>query len=274
MSVNESTSHSSGSFSNKAVFITGAAEGIGRAIAIAFAAEGANVAVSDLSVERLDETVRLVGEYGVRALPLRCDVRKSEDVTQAIDQTVAEFGKLDVAVNNAGIEQPGTLTADTTDEDWDRILETNLRGVFVCMKHEIRAMGSGGSIVNIGSGAAVVGIRQQAAYVAAKHGVIGLTKSAALEYAAQGIRINAVCPGIIETPMMDRFSGGTPEGRARVIAQEPVGRMGRPEEIASAVLWLSSDLGGLRHWARARRRRWPDGRILTAINARRSATAR
>ena len=135
---------------------------------------------------------------------------------------------------------------DITEDEWSRILDIDLRSAFLCMKHQIPAMlkNGSGSIVNTSSGAGVIGIRGQAAYVAAKHGLIGLTKSAALDYAAQGIRINAICPGIIETPMMDRFSGGTAEGRARVIGQEPVGRMGRPEEIASAVLWLSSDLGG------------------------------
>ena len=163
----------------------------------------------------------------------------------ALDTTIETFGRLDAAFNNAGVEQATAATADITEEEWDRVVAINLRGVFLCMKYEIPAMlkNGGGSIVNTSSGAGVVGIRGQAAYVAAKHGLIGLTKSAALDYAAQGIRVNAICPGIIETPMMDRFSGGTSEGRAHVIGQEPVGRMGRPEEIASAVLWLSADLG-------------------------------
>lgn len=159
--------------------------------------------------------------------------------------TVAVLGRLDVGVNNAGIEQPPTPLAETADEDWDRLLAVNLRGVFLAMKHEVPAMcRDGGSIVNVSSGAGVIGIRGQAAYCASKHGIIGLTRAAALDYAAQGIRINAICPGIIQTPMMDRFSGGTAEGRAHVIAQEPIGRMGTPDEIASAVLWLCSDLGG------------------------------
>ena len=163
-----------------------------------------------------------------------------------IEQTVQEFGRLDIAFNNAGIEQAPAPLIDIAEDEWSRLLDIDLRSAFLCMKYEIPAMleSGGGSIVNTSSGAGVVGIRGQAAYVAAKHGLIGLTKSAALDYAAQGVRVNAICPGIIETPMMDRFSGGTPEGRARVIGQEPVGRMGRPEEIASAVLWLSSDSAG------------------------------
>lgn len=141
------------------------------------------------------------------------------------------------------MEQPVTLTVDIAEAEWNRIVDINLRGVFLCMKHEIPLMleTGGGAIVNTSSGAGVIGIAGQAAHAAAKHGVIGLTKSTALDYASANVCINAVCPGIIDTPMMDRFSGGTPEGRQRVIAQEPVGRMGRPDEIASAVLWLCSD---------------------------------
>ena len=232
-------------FAGKVALVTGAGSGIGRATAIAFAAEGASVVLADIDTVGNEETARLVAEHSGRVLSMKCDVTSSSDIQAVIEQTVQEFGRLDVAFNNAGIEQPPAPLVDISENEWSRLLDIDLRSAFLCMKYEIPSMleHGGGSIVNTSSGAGVVGIRGQAAYVAAKHGLIGLTKSAALDYAAQGVRVNAICPGIIETPMMDRFSGGTPEGRDRVIGQEPVGRMGRPEEIASAVLWLSSDLG-------------------------------
>jgi NAD(P)-dependent dehydrogenase (short-subunit alcohol dehydrogenase family) len=237
------TTNGNGKFTGKVAFVTGAGGGIGRATALAFAREGSNVVVTDVSEQNLQETARLIGELGGHALAVRCDVTLPEDVKSALNRTIETFKRLDVAFNNAGCEQPITATADLTEEEWDRIVDINLRGVFLCMKYEIPLLlkQGRGAIVNTSSGAGVKGFKGQAAYAAAKHGVIGLTKSAALDYAKSNIRINAVCPGIVATPMMQRFTGGTPEEEQRVIAQEPVGRMGMPEEIAAAAVWLCSD---------------------------------
>jgi NAD(P)-dependent dehydrogenase (short-subunit alcohol dehydrogenase family) len=239
--------NSNGNYTGKVAFITGAASDIGRATALAFAREGAAVVVADVSEQGNQETAHLIEELGGQAIAVQCDVTQAEDVKAALAKTVEAFGRLDFAFNNAGIEpRKPAPTAEYEEEEWNRIVDINLRGVFLCMKHEIPLIlkQGGGAIVNTSSGAGVIGIKGSPAYTAAKHGVIGLTRSAALDYAAQNIRINAVCPGYIDTPMMGRFTGGTDEGRAKVIAQEPVGRMGKPEEIAAAVVWLCSDAAG------------------------------
>jgi len=229
-------------FTNKVVFITGAASGIGRATALAFAAEGARVAILDRSAEELEKVKSSVESAGGEVLTVVCDVSSPDQVEDAIEQVVHRFSRLDIAFNNAGVENKAAPVHEIDLAEWDRILNINLRGTFVCMKHELAQMvkQGGGVIVNTSSGAGIRGVAGGAAYAASKHAILGLTRSAALDYAKQNIRVNAVLPGNIETPMMDRFTGGDIQ---KAIDLEPVGRLGKPEEIADAVLWMSADLG-------------------------------
>ena len=227
----------------KVALITGAAAGIGRATAIAFAREGARVVVSDVNEAGGAETVDLIEEKGGTAIFIRADVADAESVASLVSGTVDAFGGLDFAFNNAGIEGEPSPTAECSGENWDRVIGINLTGVWLCMKREIPVMleRGGGVIVNCASIAGVVGYATMPAYTASKHGVIGLTRTAALEYANQKIRVNAICPGVIETEMIERFAHGDPERRAQLLEGVPVGRLGRPEEIANAVLWLCAD---------------------------------
>ncbi len=230
-------------FTNKVAFVTGAASGIGRASAVAFAAEGAKVAISDRSAEDLKEVEAIIWKAGGEVLAISCDVSSPDQVEATLTQVIKRFGSLDVAFNNAGVENKATPVHEIDLAEWDRILNINLRGTFVCMKHELAQMVKQGSgvIVNTSSGAGIRGVAGGASYAASKHAIIGLTRAAALDYAKKNIRINAVLPGNIETAMMDRFTGGDIQ---KAIDLEPVGRLGKPEEIAEAVLWMASDLGG------------------------------
>ena len=240
------TTRDSRRYAGKVAFVTGAGSGIGRATALAFAREGASVVAVDIAEKGNHETARMIEELGARVLAVKCDVTRGDDIRAALDSAVATFGRLDAAFNNAGSEQPVTPLADLAEEEWDRVVRVNLRSVFLCMKYQIPLMlkNGGGAIVNTSSGAGVLAIRGQSAYCAAKFGVTCISKVAALENASSNIRINAVCPGIIDTEMIERFTLGTLEGRARVIAQEPIGRMGTPQEIAATVLWLCSEEAG------------------------------
>jgi NAD(P)-dependent dehydrogenase (short-subunit alcohol dehydrogenase family) len=234
-----------GLLDGKTALITGGGGGIGRATALAFAREGARVAVADYAAETAAETVAMVNATGGQAITLTGDVTRNRDVKTMLDDTIVAFGRLDCAFNNAGIagwqvDASGKKTAEWSEDSFDRMIAVNLKGVWLCMKNELVQMlaQGGGAIVNTASIAGLIGLQTSCAYVAAKHGVIGLTKTAALEYAEAGIRVNAVCPGFIKTRMTEetmRRRGET------ILAQIPVKRMGGPEEIAEMVVWLCSD---------------------------------
>lgn len=228
-------------FTDKVALVTGAGAGMGLATARAFAAEGAAVVPADTDETTVRQAADDLIAEGHRALPVVCDVAVEAQVADLVQQTVAAFGRLDFAYNNAGVQTPNMETADA--DEFDRVQAINLRGVWNCMKYELQQMRtqSSGAIVNCASIGALIGIAGLGAYHASKHGVLGLTKSAALEYAARGIRINAVCPGIIATPMVERMTTTDAEAMDALLAQQPIARLGRPEEIAEAVLWLASD---------------------------------
>jgi NAD(P)-dependent dehydrogenase (short-subunit alcohol dehydrogenase family) len=228
------------SFANKVALVTGAASGIGLATARAFAAAGAAVALADINEAAVRAAASALAAAGHKAIGIRCDVADEAEVASMVEQTVSAFGRLDAAFNNAGMQSPLSDTANASIEDFDRVHAVNLRGVWSCMKYELLNMRErgNGTIVNCSSMGGLVGAAGRGAYRSTKHGVLGLTKCAALEYAARGIRINAVCPGIIETPMVADMLVSQPDAMKDLMKEQPIGRLGRPEEVAAAVLWL------------------------------------
>jgi NAD(P)-dependent dehydrogenase (short-subunit alcohol dehydrogenase family) len=229
-------------FQGKVALVTGGTSGIGRAAAIAYAREGAKVVVAGRRAAEGEETVRLVRAQGREAMFVPTDVAQEAQVKNLIGRTLEQFGRLDFAFNNAGIEQEPTPFLEQDEETYDRVMDINVKGVWLSMKYEIPAMlkTGGGSIVNTSSGLGVIAMPGIVIYVASKHAVIGLTKSAALEFGKQGIRVNAVLPAVIDTDMYRRFVGENAESKAALTAMHPIGRIGTPEEIADAVIWLSS----------------------------------
>jgi NAD(P)-dependent dehydrogenase (short-subunit alcohol dehydrogenase family) len=229
-------------FDGKVALVTGGSSGIGQAACYLYAREGAKVVVSDIDEQRGDETVRAIEDKGTEAMFVRADVSKPDECEAMVGAALEKYGRLDIAFNNAGIGGEANLTADYSIEGWQKVVAINLSSVFYCMKYEIPAMlqSSGGAIVNMASILGRVAFQNSPAYVAAKHGVVGLTKTAAVEYAKQGLRINAVGPGFISTPLI---SGLEEDQKTRdlLISLHPVGRLGEPEEVAELVIWLSSE---------------------------------
>lgn len=232
-------------FTNKVALVTGGTSGIGSATALAFAREGAKVVVSGRREKEGNEIVSLIKKNGGEGMFIKTDVSSEADVAALVTKTLSAYGRLDAAFNNAGIEgETGKQTHEQSVENYRAVMDINVLGVLLAMKHEVSAMlkNGGGAIVNNSSVGGLIGFPGVGVYVASKHAVIGLTKTAALEYATEGIRVNAVSPGGIETPMFDRFTGGIgTDAHHQVTAMHPIGRTGRPEEIAEAVLWLCSD---------------------------------
>ena len=228
---------------DKVALVTGAGSGIGRAAARIFAREGAKVAAADVNQASAEETVGLISAAGGEAFGLQADVSKAAEVEAMVATVVETYGRLDCAFNNAGIEGALASTADYTEADWAPVIAVNLTGVWLCMKYEIPRMleTGGGAIVNTSSAAGLLGAPRMPAYVASKHGVVGLTKTAALEYAKSGVRVNAVCPGVIDTSMVGRLKERRPRMFEKIVRGEPIGRIGRPEEIAETAVWLCSD---------------------------------
>jgi NAD(P)-dependent dehydrogenase (short-subunit alcohol dehydrogenase family) len=232
------------SFENKVALITGAGSGLGLATAKAFAESGAAVVLADWNEQSARTAADELIAQGLKALAVACDVSDDAQVEAMIEKAVATFGRLDAAFNNAGVQNVLAETADTTRNDYDRVMDINLRGIWNCMKFELQQMRKQGSgaVVNCSSLGGLVGGAERGIYHASKHGVLGFTKSAALEYAARGIRVNAVCPGLIWTPMVDQMvAEGQGEAMKAMEKSVPMGRVGRPEEIATAVLWLCSE---------------------------------
>jgi NAD(P)-dependent dehydrogenase (short-subunit alcohol dehydrogenase family) len=229
-------------FSGRVALVTGAASGIGRATSLLLARRGAAVAVSDIDLAGAEATARAISQAGGRAIAIRCDIASPAEVDSLFDRILAQLGRLDLAVNNAGVEGERHPTAECPEANWDRVVGTNLKGTWLCMRREIPAMlaAGGGAIVNVSSIAGLLGFAGVAAYVASKHGMNGLTKTAAAEYAKRGVRVNAVCPGAIRTPMLERFTHEDARFEAALIERHPIGRIGEPAEVAEAISWLCS----------------------------------
>ena len=230
-------------FTGKVALVTGGASGIGRAAALQFARQGARVVLADVDETGGEEMAHLITKEGADAAFVKADVRRASDVEAIVAVATQTFGRLDIAFNNAGVLGSGAAMIDFTEDDWDDVMGVNLKGVWLCMKHEIPAMmrAGGGAIVNVSSVAGLVGSQHSPAYAASKHGVVGLTKTAALQYAFYNIRVNCVCPAAVYSPMLETLVTRNPQVGDRLLASQPNGRFASPEEVAEVVVWLCSD---------------------------------